>query len=170
MTTVASAGLKVLIFLIFAGTFSAIFSFPGTLLIFFPVLVYAWTTGFEIITVPAVLVLAGITVAAEVGDFLLGLKGVKQFDLSVRGIAAAFAGGLIGAVLMTPLFFGLGMLSGLFLGGMVGVAIMDMNEQQKLKPSRRMGYRDLLARSGRVLLKGFLIITMACITMSAIYS
>ena len=170
MTPLEIAGLTVFILVLFMGIFSIIFGIPGTAVILIDVVLYALITGFERVSIKIVLILLVISILAEAIDFSFGVAGAAQFGISRRSIWISAISGFIGAVLMTPFFFGLGTVAGTFLGGFAGVLAIELIHQSKLKPALRAGYGDILGRIAGTLIKGFCAIVMIVITMSNIYS
>jgi uncharacterized protein YqgC (DUF456 family) len=170
VTPLEIAGLTVFILVLFIGIFSIVFGLPGTAVILLDVILYALITGFERISIKIVLILLVISLLAEAIDFSLGVAGAARFGFSGRAIWISLISGFIGAVAMTPFFFGLGTVAGIFLGGFAGVLTIDLVQQSKLKPALRTGYGAILGRVAGTLIKGFCALVMIVITMSNIYS
>ena len=170
MTPLEIAGLTVFIIVLFIGIFSIIFGIPGTAIILIDVILYALITGFERVTIKIVLLLLVMCILAEGIDFSLGIAGAARFGISKRVIWISTISGFIGALALTPLFFGLGTVAGSFLGGFAGVLAVELIEQSKLKPASRTDYRAILGRVAGTLLKGSLALAMVVITMSNVYS
>ena len=170
MPFLETAGLTIFVVILLVGIFSIIFGLPGTFLILGDVIIYSWITGFEKIGFKIIIALVFISLLAETIDFFLGIAGARKYGASKTGVALSIAGGIIGAILMTPILFGLGAIIGVFLGGFVGAFLGEYMEQQKLKPALRAGYGALIGKIAGTLLKGSLAIVMAVIAMSAIYS
>lgn len=170
VSPLATAGLTLFILLLFAGIFITVFGFPGTFVILTDVIIYSWITGFEEIGLAIILILAVITLAAESVDFYLGMKGAKKYTPSRTAVFASLAGGIVGAIVMTRIFLGLGTVIGIFLGGFSGVLIAEIMEERRLKPAFRASYGALSGRIAGVLTRGFSAIVMTVIAMSKIYS
>jgi hypothetical protein len=96
--------------------------------------------------------------------------GAARFGASRKGIWAALFGSLIGVVLATPFFLGIGTLLGIFLGGFTGVFLVELMNQGKLKPAFRASYGVILGRITGIMIKGLLSILMVVITLYHIYS
>ena len=71
---------------------------------------------------------------------------------------------------MTPLFLGLGLLIGTFLGGVIAILTMELLAQNKLKPTLRAAYGSILGRVAGICVKGFFALIMVIITLTSIYS
>jgi len=162
VTPLEIAGLTVFILVLFMGIFSIVFGIPGTAVILIDVILYA--------LIKIVLILLVISILAEAIDFSFGVAGAARFGISRRAIWISAISGLIGAVAMTPFFFGLGTVAGIFLGGFAGVLAIELIQQSKLKPALRTGYGAILGRVAGTLIKGFCALVMIVITMSNIYS
>jgi len=165
-----AAGLTIFVVILLVGIFSIIFGLPGTFLILGDVVIYSWITGFEKIGLKIIIVLVFISLLAETMDFFLGIAGARRYGSSKTGVALSIIGGIVGAIMMTPILFGLGAIIGVFLGGFAGAFLGEYLEQRKLKPAIRAGYGSLIGRIIGTLVKGSLAIVMAVIAMSAVYS
>lgn len=152
------------------GIFSTIFGIPGTIIILIDVLFYAFITGFEKIGIKIIFILIAITILAEGLDFVLGMSGAARLEITKRVVWISAVGGLAGAMILTPVFFGLGAVLGIFLGGFACVLMLELFHQSKLKPALRAGYGAILGRVAGTLAKGFCALVMIIITMSNIYS
>ncbi len=170
MTPFEIAGLTIFILILFAGIFSIVFGIPGTVIILIDVLLYALITGFENIGFKIIVILIAISLLAETQDFMLGVKGAARFVISKRAIWIAIIGAFLGAVMMTPVLFGLGAVLGIFLGGFAGVLIVELIRQSGLKPALRASYSTIMERVAGTLVKGFCALLMVAITMMNIYS
>ncbi len=170
MTPLEIVGLSVFIIILFIGIFSIIFGIPGTVIILIDVILYALITGFERVTIKIILLLLVMSVLAEGIDFSLGVAGAARFGISKKVIWISIISSFIGALALTPFFFGLGTVAGSFLGGFTGTLAVELIEQSRLKPALRIGYRAILGRVAGTLLKGSLALAMVVITMSNVYS
>jgi uncharacterized protein len=93
---------------------------PGVTLIFISAIVYAFSTGFEVVG-GLVLALIGLfAVLALVADFVGTSYGARRFGASNWGTAGGAIGGIVGA-LAGLLFLGIGSLFGLIIGSVAGV-------------------------------------------------
>jgi uncharacterized protein YqgC (DUF456 family) len=170
VTPLEYAGLTVFILVLLIGFFSILLGLPGTLVILFDVLVYAIVTGFDKIGFWILLVLIVISAIAESLEFMLGITWAKRYGTSKRGIVASLVGGIIGAVLLTPFFLGLGALIGSFLGALLGAFFTEVLNQRELKPAARAGFGALMGRLTGLFAKGLCALAMVIITLMAIYS
>lgn len=169
MPLLEAAGLTIFVIILFIGVFSIIFGFPGTFLILGDVVIYSLVTGFETIGWKVIITLVVLSLLAEAVDFLMGFAGARKYGSSKTGIVLSVVGGIIGAVMLVPVLFGLGAVIGAFLGGFVGAFLGEYLEERKLKPAFSAGYGALIGRIAGVLVKGSLAIVMTIITMWAVY-
>jgi uncharacterized protein YqgC (DUF456 family) len=155
---------------LFLGIFSTVFGFPGTIIILVDVIIYALFTGFGRIGFLIILVLIILAMLGEAIDFGLSMAGAQRFGASKKGVWASIFGGVIGAAIMSPFFYGLGMLSGVFLGGFVGIMITETLRQSGFKPALRASYGSMLGRVAAMLAKGFISLVMIIIVLINVYS
>jgi len=170
VTPLEYAGLTIFIFVLLIGFFSILLGLPGTLIILFDVLVYAFVTGFDRIGWKILLVLVVISAVAESLEFLLGITWAKRYGTSKRGIVASIIGGVIGALLLTPVFMGLGALLGSFLGALLGSFAVEILNQWDFKPAARASFGAMMGRLTGVFAKGLCGLAMVIISLMAIYS
>ena len=170
MTPLEYAGLTIFILVMLIGFFSILLGLPGTLVILFDVLVYAIVTGFDKIGFGILLALVAFSALAESLEFLFGITWARRYGTSKRGVAASVVGGIIGAVLLTPVFLGLGALIGSFLGALAGAFAVEILSQRELKPAARAGFGALMGRLAGLFAKGLCGLAMVIITLLAIYS
>ena len=103
---------------------------PGTVLVFFGLVLAAWADGFARVGIPTLVVLALITVLVYVIDFVAGIYGVEKTGASRRAVAGAALGTVVG------LFFGL---PGLILGPFVGAVAGEYTVRRQLAEAGRAG-------------------------------
>lgn len=104
------------ILLVFIGMIGALIPIlPGTVLVFGGLVLAAWADGFTRVGPPTLIVLALITAAVYVIDFVAGIYGVEKTGASRRAVIGAALGTVVG------MFFGLpGLILGPFLGAVLG--------------------------------------------------
>ena len=116
---------------------------PGVALIFISALVYAFSTGFEVVGGWLVALLGLFAALALVADFVGTSYGARRFGASNWGTAGGAIGGIVGA-LVGLLFLGIGSLFGLILGSVGGVFLGEYLRR------RRHGTPDLGTGGPRV--------------------
>jgi len=164
------AGLTLFIIVLFIGVYATVFALPGTVLIFFDVIVYAAITGFYNIGGRMLVFLLALTIVAEGLEFVLGMTGATTFHASRKVLITSTIGSVIGALLLTPWLYGLGTLVGIFLGGFTGILLTELIHQKHLKPAMRDSNGALIGRAAGTLAKGSLALVMVIMTLMTIYS
>jgi uncharacterized protein YqgC (DUF456 family) len=169
LSAFAAAGLFIFILILFIGIFLNLFGLPGTIVIFFDVLIYAIFTGFDPVGLKIILFLLISTVIAETIDFFV-MTGRYQPMISTKSFMAAIIGAVIGAFLLTPFFGGPGIWGGFFLGGLAGILTIEFIHQLKLKAPFRTPGRAIITMIGGKMVKGFIALFMIAFSLSNIYS
>lgn len=103
---------------------------PGGVLVFAGLLLGSWADGFERVGPLTIFVLAFLTVAVYVVDFLAGAYGVEKSGASRMAVVGAVIGTFVG------LFFGL---PGLILGPFVGAVLGELAVRRRLRGAGRAG-------------------------------
>jgi uncharacterized protein len=166
----AAAGFTIFILILFAGIFLNLFGLPGTIIIFFDVLLYSIFTGFDRVGWKIILFLLISAIAAETIDFFLFIDETPQPAVSKKYIGTAIVGALTGTFLLTPFWGGPGAWIGFFLGGLAGILIIEAIRQSKLKAPYRSINRTVFAMAGKKIIKGFIALCMIAFSLSNIYS
>jgi len=143
--------LLVLFFLI--GFFAIFFGLPGTWLILATSILYGYAGHFEKLGFPLLAFLAAVAVTAEGLEYFLGMAGAKRFGASRKGAIASLVGGIVGAILCAPLFFGIGALLGLFGGAFFGAFCYEWMTRRDLGHSVRSGFGAFLGRVSGTMVK-----------------
>jgi uncharacterized protein YqgC (DUF456 family) len=117
---------------------------PGTPLVFIGVYVYAWLTGFTIISRNLIIIFLILTVVSVVIEYISSSIGSKKFGASKLGFIGAFVGAVIGIF-----FVPWGIIIGPFLGALIGELISG----KKLKEAFRAGGGAVLGFFGGTFLK-----------------
>ncbi len=170
MSPLEEAGLTLFILLLFAGVYCTVFGLPGTLVILIDIAAYASITHFEHVGLALIAVLAALAIIAEGIDVFSGMAGVRRVPTSKAAVAASIAGGIIGALALTPVLFGLGTMAGVFLGGLGGLLLVEQLERKKLKALFRERPAVRAGRIGIVVLKGCTAIAMSALALARVYS
>lgn len=113
--------------LILVGLLGIILPFlPGLALVWLGVFIYAFKTGFETISLTAIIVFTAITILFLLMDFLAPLLGAKKYKAGKFGIIGSFLGTVIGVVAFGPI----GIILGPFLGAFAGELISGKQQKQ----------------------------------------
>ena len=101
---------------------------PGTPLVFIGVYVYAWFTGFTIISRNLIIIFLILTVVSVVIEYVSSSIGSKKFGASKLGFIGAFFGAVIG-IFFSPW--------GIVLGPLLGALIGELITGKKIKSALR---------------------------------
>jgi uncharacterized protein len=171
LSAFAGAGFVIFILILFAGIFLNLFGLPGTIVIFFNVLLYAIFTGFEQVGLKIILFLFVSAVIAETIEFFWIVNETPQQATSPKkSIKAAALGAFLGALLLTPFWGGPGMWIGFFSGGLTGILIVEIIRQYRLKAPYRTLNHVIFNIVGKNAVKGFISFCMIAFSLSNIYS
>jgi len=170
LSSLASTGFVVFIFLLFIGIYLSLFALPGTIVIFLDVLLYGFLTGFGQVGWKVLLFLLCFSILAETLDFLANLTKARKTPVLKESLWAAAIGAAIGMIIFTPLFWGLGTWGGFFIGGLTGIVLIELLRQYRLKAPQQVSGSAFFAMIGRKALKGSLALIMVFVSLSTIYS
>ena len=134
---------------------------PGNILIFAGALVYGIFTEFEEITLWVLATLAGISIGAQVLDYVAEAYGAKRFGATKYGIWGAIIGGIIGLITLN---IG-GLVLGLFFGAVIPEILLGGRSP---KGALRIGWGSLLGFLGGTLMKFILGLVMIGIFLFAL--
>ena len=127
---------------------SLVVGLPGTFLIVIAAWVYAWATGFLAVTWTTLGWLLGLAVLAEGLEFASAAVASGSESPSRRVAVSAIVGGIVG----TPFFFGVGSLLGALAGAFAGATVAASAEGRDTASAMRTG---MSAMRGRLL--GFIV-------------
>lgn len=164
--------LAVLVFYLLFSAFalaSHVFNLPGNFIILGLSLLFAWYEGFERLDIRLLIVLAAIALLAELVDFLIGVIGAKRYKSSNRAIFVSIIFGLIGGILLSPLFLGLGALIGAFAGAYIGALLVELLDGKNLSESLNSAWGVFLGRLGGVFSKVAMGLIMIFITVKSFF-
>ncbi len=120
MWTVISIILCVLLMLAgIVGSFIPVL--PGVPLAWLGLLIYAWVTGFERVSLLAVIIFLVVTLLTLALDFAAPMLGASKYRASKFGIFGAFVGFFIGIIFVPYVGFIVGPFAGAFLGELIAV-------------------------------------------------
>jgi len=170
LTSLETLGLSLFLVVLLLGLFATVFGFPGTLIIALAVFLYATITGFANVGFLTLLLVILLSLVAEVIDFASGMYGTVRLWSSNRDFFTAIAGSTLGAIALTPLLLGFGILLGIFLGGFTALLLVRLLEYRRMRVSLRPPGRVIVGRAAAVLVKGGSALTMIAVTLLKIYS
>ena len=131
------------------------FSLPGNIMILVASVIYGFITGFHEVTVRILILLALLTAAGEVVEYVMGIVGAKRYGSSNRGIVFSMIGGFAGAIICAPLFFGFGAILGALGGAFAGAFLAELNTYglEQWKKALKSGWGNFLGRVAGMITK-----------------
>src|SRR4030042_7190231 len=141
--------LVILILFSLIGFAAIFFTTFGTFIILVGSVLYAFLTGFAIISLKTLLILLIFYLCGEVLEYVFIIVGAKKFGASNPAVAGAIIGGIVGAILGLG-FFGMGLIPGTFLGIFLGAFLVELVIQRDLVKSLKAGAGGGLGRIGSV--------------------
>ena len=155
---------------IFLGAALAVipFGLPGTFLIVLSSLVYAWATEFAEVTWATLALLLAAALFAEGVEAAAGIMGAKRYGSGNMGVLASIAGGIVGALLGAPLFFGLGAIPGALIGAFAAAVLAEVVGGRSLHEALRAGWGTFLGRVAGTAVKGAVAVAMVVICLRQI--
>lgn len=130
---------------------------PGTPLVFAGIYIYAWITGFTIISRNLIIIFLILTVISVVIEYISSSIGSKKFGASKLGFVGAFVGAVIG-VFFAPW--------GLIIGPLAGALLGELIVGKKIKEAFRSGTGAVIGFFGGTFLK--IVISFAMISFFTI--
>ena len=113
-----------------AGVFLPVL--PGVPLVFAGAFIYAWSTGFQVVTIGNLIFFAILTVIASTVDYIGGLITAKKYGSSKYGLIGGVVGGISGLVLLG--------IPGLIIGQLAGVILGELYFGKQMKESFTSGF------------------------------
>jgi hypothetical protein len=144
------------------------FGLPGTFLIVLSALVYAWATEFAEVTWATLALLLASALFAEGVEAAAGIMGAKRYGSGNMGVLASIAGGIVGALLGAPLFFGLGAIPGALIGAFTAAVLAEVVRGRSLHEALRAGWGTFLGRVAGTAVKGAVAVAMVVICLRQI--
>jgi uncharacterized protein YqgC (DUF456 family) len=144
------------------------FGLPGTFLIVLSALLYALATEFAEITWATLALLFAFALFAEGVETAAGIMGAKRYGSGNAGIFASLAGGITGALLGAPFFFGLGAIPGALIGAFAAAVLAEVVRGRSLSEALRAGWGTFLGRVAGTAVKGAVAVSMAVICLRQI--
>ena len=109
---------------------------PGLPILWLGVLVYGWATGFQEVTVGAVVLTGVIALVGMALDFLAGVLGAKTFGASWYGVLGALLGGIFGFIAVSAF--------GLFIGSFVGAWLGEYLKYERTSSATKAGFGTIV--------------------------
>ncbi len=139
----------------------------GSFIVLGLAVIHSVVSGFDPISWQLLVVLLGMALFGELLEFLIGTFYVAQKGATKWGVFAAFAGGLIGAVLGNGLVPVIGAVLGSFAGAFGGAVLGEYYQNEKLEPSLRVGGHAFLGRILAMVIKHLIALVMVFLILRA---
>lgn len=119
--------------MVISGAIGVVLPFlPGVPVSWFGLLLFAYATGFALVTWKALLIFLGFVLLTFAVDFIAPLIGARKYSASRYGIYGAMLGFLFGFILFGPI----GIFIGPILGAVAGEMIYGKSGDEALLSSR----------------------------------
>ncbi len=151
--------LVILILLSLIGFAAIFFTTFGTLVILLGAVLYAFMTGFSIVSLETLLVLLILYLCGEVLEYFFIIIGAKKLGASNAAVVGAIVGGILGAILGAGVF-GIGLILGTLVGIFLGAFVVELILQKNLVKSLKAGSGGVLGRLGSIVAKVIIAIIM----------
>ncbi|MBU0517659.1 DUF456 domain-containing protein [bacterium] len=159
----------ILLFLtLFVGVLMTSLGLFGTWVILGAGFIYAWITGFAVITLNTLITLAGIAVILEVVEFVLAVKLAEKMGAGKSASWAAVVGGFIGGIIGTGFLPIIGSVIGVLIGAYFSAVLWEMLHGKSSAEAMRAGRGAFVGRGGAILAKTMGSIIMVFIIVSEI--
>ena len=162
-------GIALLVLVLIGGFIAVVFGLPGTWIILGASIVYGWFTDFAVITVKLLVLLFAIAAIAELTEFGASVWGARRYGGTKKAMLGTLLGGLVGAIALSPLMFGLGSIVGAFFGAFVGAFFVTYLEERKMSDATRVGWGAFLGRVFATVFKGAAAVTMIGLDIWALF-
>lgn len=126
---------------------------PGSFIMAAFIFVWAWMTGFALMSLNALLFILFIVVVLEILEFALGGFATRVGGGEKRSAFLAVVGGLLGTIVLGSVFFVIGALIGLFLGSFLGAYWGELQAGKTRAEAKRAAMATLLGNIAAKVLK-----------------
>ena len=125
----------------------------GNIVITALAVIWGLLTGFNVMTLPFLGLLVGLTVLGEVIESLLGIVYVAKKGATRYGVTGVFLGGLIGAAVGNNVMPVIGALVGSFAGAFLGAVFGEYYREKNIEPSLRIGWHAFFGKMLAIVVK-----------------
>lgn len=162
LAALAHGSLLVLVVIIqLAGIAMLLVGLPGTWVVLGSVIVYGLLTGWEAVGLTLVLALLILAVLGEVLEFFASAVGARRFGASKGATVTAIVAVIPGAILGSMVLPIIGTIVGALAGAFLGASLWELAHQRPGPDAWRAGFGALLGRSGAVVAKVLIALTMS---------
>lgn len=113
-----------------AGVFMPVL--PGVPLVFAGALVYAWSTGFQVITIGNLIFFGVLTAISSAVEYIGGIITARKYGASKYGLIGGVVGGVTGLVLLG--------IPGMIIGQLMGVITGELYYGKQIRASFESGF------------------------------
>jgi hypothetical protein len=159
-TVVHALGLVALFAACTLGLVSLLFGLPGTFFILLAALVYAWATAFGAIHWSTLGWLLALALVGEGLELVAGSATAGGAKPSWRVVLSTLGGSIVGGIIGTPFFFGIGALVGALIGAFVGAAAAVASEGAGFETVMSTGFAAMQGRLLGFVLKSSIAVVM----------
>lgn len=133
---------------------------PGIGFVFAGILLYAWATGFAVVSVFSVVVLGVVATLALAASYFGSVVGAKYGGGKQKAMWGTIIGAIVGAF-----FSPIGIFVGAFLGGLAGALLEGQSHQQAL----RIAALSIVGTLGASIVQFFLALAMIATFFLAVF-
>ena len=130
---------------------------PGVPLAALAALLAAWLTDFERLSLTPLLLVAGLTLASLLIEYVAGLIGAKRYGASRSGVVGSVVGSLVGLVFFPPF--------GFILGALGGAVIAELLSGRVAREAFRAGLGVFLGALGGMFAQVVIMIALALVVV-----
>ena len=135
---------------------------PGTFAVFAGAILYNLITWSWAISLKILLVILGVSVLAEIIEFVFSAWGSKRLKLSNKAMIGMIIGSIIGGIIGFPVFL-IGSVIGVMVGAFIGAFVFSYFEQRSFRKALKAGIGGFITRIGVIVMKFILALLMIVI-------
>lgn len=133
------------------------------------IFVWRWMHPELAVSIPFMLLLAGICLVGELVEFFAKYHGAKRYGGSTKGGWGGIIGAIVGAIAGAPFFFGFGAVVGALLGAYAGCLIIELGQDRSWPEAKRAAKGALLGNFAGLVAKFGLGIAMLVLAVPRIW-
>jgi len=136
------------------------FNFPGSFIMAGFTFLWAWISGFKVISLYEILVILVLVVLLEIMEFALSGLAARYTGAGKRSAFLAIVGGFLGTIILGAMFFVIGALVGLFLGSYLGAYWGEIQAGKDQAHARKAAMGALLGNVAAKVLKSSAVLVL----------
>jgi len=137
---------------------------PGVPLVFAGTLLYAWSTGFQVITIGNLIFFGVLTAIASAVEYIGGMITAQKFGASKYGLIGGAVGSIMGLILLG--------IPGMIIGQLIGVVTGELYYGKQIRASFTSGFAMfagyILGSTIKVFFAGLIVIVFYIKVISAL--